>query len=174
MEKEHYCLKMSRGYCHITDSEVLFSRESNIKHVTVNESFMSQYGIKIYRLLLIPVFIFIGYKNYGRDDNFGLYFYLFLITYLIISTSLTLKYSLKQKIDRETISHVTFQEAIAGVRLARFVIHFQDRGKRKMRLVPMPSKLAGGDAKTASALEAMKESGLYDKASENADIIDAI
>lgn len=174
MEKEHYCFEMSRGFCHITKDEVLLSKESNLKQVTASDTFFRQYGMKIYRLTIIPFLIYIGYDDYMDGDTFGVCLTIFLVALLLATTIVSFKYSLKQKIERNTISHLKYQEGIFGVRLPGFVIHFQDRGKRKMCLIPMPIKIAGGQTKINNAIEILREAGLYDKASDNSEIIDAI
>jgi len=101
MEKEHYCFEMSRGYCHITKDHVLLSKESNLKQVTASDTFFRQYGMKIYRLLLIPFLIYVGYDDFLDGDIFGVCLTLFLVAFLISTTIVSFKYSLKQKIERK-------------------------------------------------------------------------
>ncbi len=174
MDEAEYTIKMKRGYCHITADELIFSKEENVAEAERTPSIINQYGMFLYRAIFIVIMIVWARRDFLNEDytTAGIFSLYALAAAIFLAVALT--YSQAVIIPRNTIDHVTFRPSAPLLTRAFFTIYFTRRGKQRKRILILPGIFNGGTKATKKALETMRMAGLYEKSSENSDIIDAV
>jgi hypothetical protein len=164
--------RLKRGFCHITDEDVLMSRWDRVEDFSRSNPINAMiFGIST-ELIVVAIIGYFGYKSYliGNYINIGLMgIFLIMAVYRIVHYFL---YSSDNQIKREDITLVEYKPGIPYLTIPQFVLYYEVNNKQKKRLIPLSGLLYGKSARV-NAMKIMKDSGLYKPGELNEDLLDS-
>lgn len=160
MNAEYKTFRTKTGYCHITDEQIVLSRDGvrgEMAKVTVGNSIpriLIIYGIISIALIAASVIGFL------KGDYFPASITLILPAYLVYGILKSLNNSATPVIDRKSIQKVKYVKATKGITRAYFEVYFKnDSGKIKKRLILLPGVLESTQEEIDEAVNIMQEEG---------------
>lgn len=165
--------RLKRGFCHITNEDILMSRWERVEDFSRSNPLNAMlFGIS--SELAVMAFIgYFGYQNYttGNYINVGMMgIFLILAGYRIVHYFL---YASDNQIKRADITLVEYKPGIPYLTIPQFVLYYEVNNKQKKRLLPLSGLLYGKSAR-ADAMKIMKDSGLYKPGEQNEDLLDSV
>lgn len=163
MENNSNTFRTKFGYCHILADRIVLNTSLNpdIVGKAVHNSTIMR-SLVMYGLLSLCL-IYQAYVSFTSDSLFfGVFFGAggLLLLYAIV-TSFSI--STNPVIERAAIEKVEYAGTIPGITRSRFVVFFNENGRRKKRLIMLSGTLTGGIDESQKALEIMKREGLIAK-----------
>lgn len=152
--------KTKTGFCHVTDDQIILTRDGvvgSVTKVTVGNN-ISRILI-IYGLISLGLFYF-AYDSYLKGDTITTILFGLLGLYLIYGISKSLNNSATPIIERKDIKTTKFIKGTSGLSRSRFEIEFNEGGKLKKRLILLPGSLNDGQNETEKAVEIMQDEKL--------------
>ncbi len=153
--------KTKKGYCHVLTDKIVLTRDGIIGNVGELTT-----GKKINRTIVIYSFVavislFNAYKSLMENHWLFFTFQILFGIYMIVSLFKSFELSTTPVIERNRIIDVQFEPERKFLTRSYFKVNFeQNDGKKKSRLIMLPSSLKGGTKETEKALEIMKSAGL--------------
>jgi hypothetical protein len=150
------------GFCHITDDEIILSRDGirgNVAKVTVGNSIsriLVIYGIASMLLLLY------AFSQYQHDHVIEAALFGALGAYLVSGIMRSLNNSAAPVIDRKAIRQVKFVRGVRGLTRSRFEVLFDERGRIKKRLILLPGSMSDGERENEKAVALKRSERLID------------
>ena len=148
--------KTKTGYCHITQDNIILTRDGiigNVAKVTMGNNIARPliiYGLISFGFLLLALK---GLKE-GQTPIAILFLILGLI--LIFAIIKSFNNSATPIISRHSIQGIEFKKSIPGATRSYFTVHFKnDKGQTKQRLILLPGSLSNGQSETEKAIEIM-------------------
>jgi hypothetical protein len=164
MSSEYKTFRTKTGYCHITDEQIVLSRDGvrgEMAKITNGNSISQSliiYGVISVGMLVASVSAFL------KKDYFPAVISLIIPVFLIYSILKSLNNSATPIIDRKSIQEVRFHKAITGITRAYFEVYFKDdKGKVKKRMILLPGSIASDPNEIENAVSIMQEEGLLKK-----------
>lgn len=160
MTTEYKTFRTKTGYCHITDEQIILSREGvrgEMAKVTVGNTILRIlviYGIISIVLISVSIFGFI------KGDYFPASITLLVPAYLIYGIFKSLNNSATPVIERNSIQKVNYVKAKKGITRAYFEVYFKnEKGKIKKRLILLPGVLESSQDEIDETVNIMRVEG---------------
>jgi hypothetical protein len=164
MTSKYKAFRTKTGYCHITDEQIVLSRDSvrgEMAKVTVGNSIPRI--LIIYSIISIAL-IAASVLGFIKRDYFPATLTLILPIYLIFGIIKSWNNSATPIINRKSIKEVKYFKPNKGITRAYFEVYFKnDSGKIKKRLILLPGVLESTQEEIDEAVNIMREEGLLKK-----------
>lgn len=149
--------KTKAGFCHILSDKIVLTKDGIIGNISNKVT-----GKGVYKTLIIysGLSIYLLYSSYNKFQNDKVVFgvlHAVLGLFLIYGVIISRNNSATSIIERSTIKETKFIKGRTGLTRSRFEVFFEENGKIKKRLIPLPGSLNNGNAETEEALRIMKE-----------------